>query len=94
MQHILEDTEVRVTVLKFGHLSSDLLAYGGQDGAVRIVDLDQTCTVRHVSYLTVHSLQLQPCTSELDHYLPVCLVDKYGVGSCQRLYCTGFLGCA
>ncbi|KAL0044841.1 hypothetical protein WJX82_011228 [Trebouxia sp. C0006] len=48
MQHILEDNEVRVTVLKFGHLSSDLLAYGAQDGVVRVVGLGQTCTVHHV----------------------------------------------
>ena len=49
MQHILEDTGVRVTVLKFGCLSSALLAYGGQDGVVRIAELGDTCTVRHVS---------------------------------------------
>lgn len=48
MQHILEDTGVRVTVLKFGCLSSALLAYGGQDGVVRIAELGDTCTVRHV----------------------------------------------
>ncbi|KAL0039440.1 hypothetical protein WJX79_008386 [Trebouxia sp. C0005] len=48
MQHILEDNEVRVTVLKFGHLSSDLLAYGSQDGVVRVAGLGQTCTVHHV----------------------------------------------
>ena len=51
MQHILEDTGVRVTVLKFGCLSSALLAYGGQDGVVRIAELGDTCTVRHVSQL-------------------------------------------
>ncbi len=49
MQHILEDNEVRVTVLKFGNLSSDLLAYGSQDGVVRVAGLGQTCTVHHVS---------------------------------------------
>lgn len=48
MQHIWEDSKVRVTALKFGHLSSDLLAYGSQDGVVRIAELGQACTVRHV----------------------------------------------
>ena len=49
MQHILEDTEVRVTVLKFANLSSDLLAYGGQDGVVRIAQLGESCKICHVS---------------------------------------------
>ncbi|KAL3135572.1 hypothetical protein ABBQ38_006052 [Trebouxia sp. C0009 RCD-2024] len=48
MQHILEDTEVRVTVLKFANLSSDLLAYGGQDGVVRIAQLGTSCSICHV----------------------------------------------
>lgn len=48
MQHILGDAEVRVTVLKFANLSSDLLAYGGQDGAVRIAQLGAQCSICHV----------------------------------------------
>ena len=50
MQHILEDAEVRVTVLKFANLSSDTLAYGGQDGFVRIAELKGSCSISHVSH--------------------------------------------
>lgn len=49
MQHILEDTEVRGTVLKFANLSSDLLAYGSLDGVVRIAQLGASCKICHVS---------------------------------------------
>lgn len=49
MQHILEDTEVRGTVLKFANLSSELLAYGGLDGIVRIAQLGNLCKICHVS---------------------------------------------
>ena len=62
MQHIWEDSKVRVTALKFGHLSSDLLAYGSQDGVVRIVELGQACTVRHVSQLKVFMMHRLQCT--------------------------------
>ena len=55
MRHILEDAEARVTVLKFGRLSSILLAYGGQDGVVRIAELGPACTVRHVSDLLMRT---------------------------------------
>ena len=49
MQHILEDTEVRGTVLKFANLSSELLAYGSLDGVVRIAQLGASCKICHVS---------------------------------------------
>lgn len=48
MQHILQESNARVTVLKFGRLSSELLAYGAMDGVVRIAVIGQTSTVNHV----------------------------------------------
>ena len=70
MQHIWEDSKVRVTALKFGHLSSDLLAYGSQDGVVRIAELGQACTVRHVSQLKVFTMsKLQSTAVQPNHYI-------------------------
>lgn len=66
MQHILQDTQVRVTALKFANLSSDLLAYGGQDGVVRIAQLKQSCNICHVSHYSISPTAaklLQPCVA-------------------------------
>lgn len=70
MQHIWEDCKVRVTALKFGQLSSDLLAYGSQDGMVRIAELGKACIVRHVSQLKVFMMdKLQSTAVWLKHYI-------------------------
>ena len=50
MQHILQESNARVMVLKFARLSSDLLAYGAQDGVVRTAEIGQTSTVQHVGH--------------------------------------------
>ena len=52
MQHILQEGSARVMVLKFGRRSSDLLAYGAMDGVVRIADIGQTSTVKHVGHMS------------------------------------------
>lgn len=70
MQHILEDTKVRGTVLKFANLSSELLAYGGLDGVVRIAQLGDSCKICHVSIWR---------TAKLAHIAQVSLQSMKGV---------------
>ena len=48
MQHVGVN-EAKVTVLKFGRQSSDLLAYGCQDGSVQVVNLEEAGDTDHVS---------------------------------------------
>ena len=76
MQHILEDTQVRGTVLKFAHLSSDLLAYGGLDGIVRIAQLGYSCKICHVSIWL---------TAELAHIANESLQSMKGGFSTSRI---------
>ena len=66
MQHILQESNARVTVLKFGRLSSEMLAYGAMDGVVRIADIGQTSTVKHVG----HDVCCSTC--DWDHFTKLC----------------------
>lgn len=48
MQHV-GTSEARVTVLKFGRLIPYLLAYGCQNGAIYILNLEEAGDADHVS---------------------------------------------
>lgn len=39
MKAIFDDGTARTTVVKFGHCSSDLLAWGSEDGKVRVASV-------------------------------------------------------
>lgn len=52
-----------VTVLKFGHMSSDLLAYGASDGTLTVCSLSEEPSV--LKQLTGHSKDV---TGSIDWY--------------------------
>jgi len=48
MKHIFDDGRARATVLRFGRLSSELLAWGAADGTVRVAVLGDAPRLLHV----------------------------------------------
>lgn len=48
MQHVATG-ESRVTILKFGRQTTELLAFGCQDGSVHIMKLEEAGDADHVS---------------------------------------------
>lgn len=49
MHCIFDQCKVAVTVLKFGHMSSDLLAYGAADGSLTVCNVSEpSSTVKHL----------------------------------------------
>jgi hypothetical protein len=48
MKHIFDDGRARATVLRFGRLSSELLAWGAADGTVRVAMLGDAPRLLHV----------------------------------------------
>ncbi|KAK1352219.1 WD repeat-containing protein 13 [Heracleum sosnowskyi] len=53
MHCIFDQSKAMVTVLKFGHMSSDLLAYGAADGTLTICTVSETPSI--IKQLTGHS---------------------------------------
>ena len=47
MRHIFDEGDARATVLRFGRLSSELLAWGAADGSVRVATLAGPPRVLH-----------------------------------------------
>lgn len=47
MRHIFDEGDARTTVLRFGRLSSELLAWGAADGSVRVATLADPPRVLH-----------------------------------------------
>ena len=47
MRHIFDEGDARATVLRFGRLSSELLAWGAADGSVRVATLADPPRVLH-----------------------------------------------
>ncbi len=48
MKHIFDDGRARATVLRFGRLSSELLAWGAADGTVCVAVLGDAPRLLHV----------------------------------------------
>jgi hypothetical protein len=68
MHCIFDQCKSSVTVLKFGHMSSDILAYGASDGSLTVCSLLEEPSV--LKQLTGHSKDV---TGSIDWYCYFCL---------------------
>ncbi|KAG6552011.1 hypothetical protein Mapa_006317 [Marchantia paleacea] len=90
MHCIFDDIKASVNVLRFGHLSSDLLAFGAADGSLVICSVAQPPRILH--HLKGHTKEITDfdwslnnqclCSSSLDKSVRVWSVEK---GSCLRV---------
>ncbi|KAF9594885.1 hypothetical protein IFM89_035046, partial [Coptis chinensis] len=60
MHYIFDTCKSSVTVLKFGRMSSDLLAYGASDGTLTVCSISQPPSI--VKELRGHSKDATSCT--------------------------------
>ncbi|KAK2978261.1 hypothetical protein RJ640_017112 [Escallonia rubra] len=75
MHCIFDQCKAMVTVLKFGHMSSDLLAYGASDGTLTVCNVSQPPSI--VKKLTGHSKDVTDFDFSLNNqYIASSSLDK------------------
>lgn len=98
MKQIFDQGTARTTCLRFGHNSSELLAWGSADGSVRIATLQEPSRIMHVMPLPRLPMRGQHTRCECSHVsLAICnactiqnAVDAHflalhGIDACSEL---------